>query len=67
LGTNTLYNAFIVEQQVLEKYKLEILNYFQGYTECISDNIEEIILFAHNKLRELSETLSETTLSQADE
>lgn len=66
INTN-LYNAFAVEQEVLNKYKLEISNYFQGHTECISDNVEEIILFAHNKLRELSGTLLETTLSQADE
>jgi len=65
INTN-LYNAFVVEQKVLEKYKLEISHYFQGHTECISDNVEEIILFAHNKLRELSGTLTETTLSQAD-
>lgn len=65
LYKTTLYNAFIVEQEVLATFKLEIKEYFQGHTECLTDNISKIIRFAHDKLRELGETLSETIPSQA--
>ena len=67
LYKTNLYNAFIVEQKVLKKFKLEVKEYFQGHTECLTDNISEIIKFAHNKFRELGGTLSETIPSQATE
>lgn len=56
-----------LEEAILKEFAIENDFVFQGHTECINKDISKVILFADNKFRELSETLSETTLSQADE